>query len=150
MTERCVLEQTLLSALRNGPVERYELDEEGSQRLALVLAAVIDRPHAVRELRRLLELAVGLRKELASPAAAERIEQIVRENFSAVTLIALHILRAGALEETRAFRAREGRDEVLAAPRLDSHEEQSVKLAEFLDPASTGRIRQVSRSRRST
>jgi hypothetical protein len=140
-----------LSALRRGPVERYELDEEGKRRIALVLAAVVERANAVAELRRLLELAVGLRRELASPAAADRIEQIVRDNLSAVTLIALHILRAGALEETRAFRASEGREDPLAAPHIDGgDEEQTVKLAEFLDPASTGRIRQVSRSRRST
>jgi hypothetical protein len=147
-TQRLVVEQVILSELHHGETERYELDDEGARRIARAIALVVERPHAVIELHRVLELAVALEKELDSPGAADRIEQILRENRSAVALIAMHIVKSGALDETRAFKAREGRDEPLLAPRIDSNnEEESVRLAEFLDPASSGRIRQVSRRR---
>ena len=146
---RFVVEQVILSALRRGSEERYEIDEADVRRIALVIESLIDRRSVIGELRRVLQISAALRTELESPTAAEVLEQVLRENSAAVHLIALHLLKSGALDETRAFQAREGREEPLAAPRIDSQpiEEETVKLAEFLDPASSGRIRQPSRRR---
>jgi hypothetical protein len=137
-----MIEQTVLSALRRGERERYQIDEEGAARIALVLAAVVERSNAVAEMSRLLALIGALRNELASPSAAATLETIARENVTAVAIVAHHILRAGALDETRAFQAKEGRAGALRAPRIDSGiTENSIRLAVFLDPASSGRIR---------
>src|SRR5687767_3331694 len=145
-SQRSAVEQVILAALRRGSEQRYELDLEGARRIALVIQSVLDRPNAIAELRRTLEIAAALRRELGSPAAADALEQVLRENQTAVGMIALHLIKSGALDETRAFRAREGRQEPLAAPD-DRIEEDTVKLAEFLDPASCGRVRRVSRRR---
>jgi hypothetical protein len=140
--QRCSIERTVVAVLRIGDLERYELDEEGAAYVARVLATVVERENAVEELSRLLALIAALRGELESPRAADTLESIARANARAVAIIAHHILRSGALDETRAFKTNEGRADPLCAPRIDSSsDEETIRLADLLDPASTGRIR---------
>jgi hypothetical protein len=146
-----LVERVVMSSLRRGTEERYQLDNEEAPRIARALSKAIEGANAVAEVRRLLELVEALRTRLRSPSAANALEAIVRSNPAAVRLVGIHILKTGAVDETRTFKKKEGRRDPLLAARIDvPAPTNTIKLAEFLDPASTGRVRQLRTQRRAT
>src|SRR5687767_9974503 len=135
MVRRSQIEEAIMSSLRRGTKERYQLDLDEVPRIARALAKAMEGPNAVAEVRRLLELSTALRTRLRSPSAANALDAIGRSNPAAVRLIGVHILRSGAVEETRAFKEQEGRRESMAAARIDAPAPiNTIKLAQFLDP----------------
>jgi hypothetical protein len=137
-----IIERTVLAVVRRGGEERYRLDGEGAARIERVLSEAVEGANAAAELRRLLELIVAFETQLESPSVAIALERIVRANAAAGEVITRRILRSGALDETRAFKANEGRLEPLIAPAIDGPtKEETMKLADLLDPAGNERIR---------
>lgn len=138
------MERAILARLTRGDLERFELSDVAIRALGRILVAVLRGPDATAEVRRVLQLATALEKELESPAAAARLRTLLAGEPDARTLIRRDILRLGTIDETRDFLRREGREVFVTAPDLDALEQERTRALEALPPRShTSRYRRA-------
>lgn len=132
------IERALLAALRRGPsgasAEPYLLPETAIPALERTLTKVLAATNALEELKRALALSTGLRN-LGAVAASNRIEALLRADPSATALIAEQLLPAQNTS-TAAKNA-----EPLRAPMIDAPKPSGPRVADFLNPGRTDRIR---------
>lgn len=125
------IERALLTALRKGEgAEPYDLPETSIPGLERTLTRVLASEKKLDEVKRALALAAGLRT-LGAIAASDRIEAMLRANPQAIALIAEHLTPA---KEHR-------KPEQLRAPMIDAPKHAGPRVADFLNPGRTDRIR---------
>lgn len=130
------LERALIGRLVADGSGGFRLGEHELPALRRILAQALSGPDAWSEIRRWLQLSVAMEGRLASPAVAEVMRRLLRETPGGVALVRRHLLKAGAIDEVRAFLKREARSETPTAPMHDrSTPNHSVRLSEFLDLA---------------
>lgn len=132
-----------------GPLERALIgrllpDGEGGYRLAdhelpalqRLLEKALAGPEAWSEIRRWLQLSVAMEGALASPQVAQAMRRLLREAPGGVALVRRHLLKAGAIDEVRAFLRSEARSETPTAPMHDREApNHTLRLSQFLDLA---------------
>jgi hypothetical protein len=105
-------------------------------------------PDVEDELSQVLKLSVALETELESPNAAALIRTLLRSDPRARARLRSMFVDDNGLDEAQRFRLREGRFEPLrASPIDDRSREGGLRIADFLDPRSTGGVRRVIRRR---
>jgi hypothetical protein len=110
------LEEAILAALCRGTTERYELPELDLPRLRLMVARAAHGGRAGAELFRVMQLAIALEETFESPTAAARIRALAQEAPEVLDQLRKQLGSAKAMDETRRFLHREGREVVLRAP----------------------------------
>lgn len=144
-----ILERAILARLRVGAEEPYELDADALQSLGRVLARVMRGNNAMAEVHRALQLITAFERELESPSVADALVELLRSDPDARELVRTRVLRTGAIDETRSFRSREGRQEPVRAPSVAGRRPTSaVPLASLARVASGVGVPAAMRSRR--
>jgi hypothetical protein len=127
------LERVTLAALEAGDDEPVVLTDVGARRVARALDAAVLGPGAEGDLRRLLAITVALEEDMGAPSAAAALRDLLAAHPEARRIIETRVIRSGAIDETRDFRAREGRDEGRVAPRFDGPQ-GDLRLRDLVDP----------------
>ncbi len=130
------LERALIGRLVADGSGGFRLGEHELPALRRILEQALSGPEAWSEIRRWLQLSVAMEGRLASPQVAQVMRRLLREAPKGVELVRQHLLKAGAIDEVRAFLKSEARSDTPTAPMHDrSAPSHTVRLSEFLDLA---------------